>query len=116
MWRLPTPRCGRQPGTEISPARVGLDVLVADRGGCNQINVPAKQALEGLAQTEVCVRVTAARQWLKLDEQVHIAAIGVEVVTRGGPEDGQASHAILPTQVDKRGALVVDERAHVGNS
>src|SRR2546427_9989653 len=49
------------------------EVRVLDRGSDDQVDGPAEELLQSLAQTEVVVRVLAGRLWLEHHQEVDVA-------------------------------------------
>ena len=82
----------------------------AQRVEINQIHGSGEQFFEGPFQTEIPVELISLRIVVKFDDQIDIAARGIEIRTSRRTEDVKAFHAKRETKRGDFIAMLVDGR------
>jgi hypothetical protein len=70
------------------------EVWIVDPFSNDEVDAAACDVLQAVDELVLVVVVTHIVDWFELDEEVDVAACGVEVVADGGAEDGEAADVV----------------------
>src|SRR6516165_8104107 len=114
-WRMSSSSLRGSCGIDYLAALVDRlqQIGVPDCPRHDQVNLAMEEVFQPMKQSEISVGMLPRLQRVKLDQEIKVAALGVESAVGGGAEQLQGGHAKATAKRVQIGAVFFDQLDHV---